>query len=373
MSQPEGPVRNAALEAAIRSNRDDPAPYLVYADFLQSRGEPFGEWIVLQHQLAAAKDAAKRQRADDLLRRFAFPGDKLATYEWRHGFWKWLRLENQKDWMDDEFDALALARKMFAHPACMVLDELRLGVLRWEYNAKDVPAVIDEAGKHEWARELSRLHLGDVDDDIDMDHHVIGKVGKRITKTFPRLTSLRLHSGAQDEDDNFDVAGLALPELTELVVETCSMSTDRLAAILAARLPKLEHLELWFGSDDYGADAGLDDLKPLLGGKVLTTVVHLGLRNAELADDIATAIASTAIASRLESLDLSMGTLGDDAAIELAAGAASFPKLRRLVVDDNFLTARSLDALRKAFAHAEVVSEDQKELEDDWRYVTVSE
>ena len=45
--QREDPTE-AALLAAIERDPEDPAPYLVYADWLQARGLPRGELIALQ-------------------------------------------------------------------------------------------------------------------------------------------------------------------------------------------------------------------------------------------------------------------------------------------------------------------------------------
>jgi uncharacterized protein (TIGR02996 family) len=50
----DGGERNAELEAAIASAPGDPAGYLVYADWLQHRGEPRGELVVVQHALMVA-------------------------------------------------------------------------------------------------------------------------------------------------------------------------------------------------------------------------------------------------------------------------------------------------------------------------------
>ena len=47
-------ARNAELEAAIAAAPDEVEPYLVYADWLQSRGDPRGELITLQHAMRAA-------------------------------------------------------------------------------------------------------------------------------------------------------------------------------------------------------------------------------------------------------------------------------------------------------------------------------
>jgi uncharacterized protein (TIGR02996 family) len=364
MSLPDQPARNPALEAAIRANRDDPAPYMVYADFLQSRGNPIGELIAFAER--------EPKRAAQIIEKLGLPAEDQATFGWRRGLWQWLRLENAKDWMDDSFDALALARPLFASIPCCALEELRIGVLRWMNNYEDVPAVLAEAGNHPWARDLQRLHVGDVSEDVDIGMHFIGDVGGVITASFPGLHSLRLHSGEDEDEAELVITGLALPELRELVVETNVMSTGRLGALLAAELPKLERLELWFGADEYGADCGVDDLESLLSGEVFPKVRHLGLRNAEIASDIARAIVDAPIAKRLESLDLSMGTLDDDAARELATHANRFEKLKRLSVDDNFLTDASLAPLRARWGER-LHSEEQKEIEGDWRYVSVSE
>jgi uncharacterized protein (TIGR02996 family) len=42
---------NAELEQAIRNHPDDPKAYLVYADWLQTAGDPRGELIAVQHRL----------------------------------------------------------------------------------------------------------------------------------------------------------------------------------------------------------------------------------------------------------------------------------------------------------------------------------
>jgi uncharacterized protein (TIGR02996 family) len=374
-------ARNPELEAAIRVDRADPGPYEVYADWLQAHGNPLGELIVVQRALDAGKDARAAKRAVELTDGLGLPGVELATCGWKWGLWSWLRLENSSDWMDEKFDAVGFTRQMFAFPMCAGLEELRIGILRWDFNYTDVPAAIAEAGTHAWSKDLVRLRLGDVEG-VDMAHHVIGDVGKAISKAFPRLRSLFLHSGEQSWRDGagetFGVAKLALPELVELTVETCSLSKQRLKHLLAAELPNLERLELWFGSEDYGANCTAKDLQPLLGGAVFPKLRHLGLRNAEFANAIAAALPGAAIAKRLESIDLSMGTMTDDGALALAAKAAAFPTLKTLSIDDNFLGPEAVRAVRTAFAGKDVVSTEQKDAdrsipEEVHYYVSVSE
>jgi uncharacterized protein (TIGR02996 family) len=359
--------RNDALEAAIRSNRDDPAPYLVYADWLQSRGNPLGELIVLQH---AGKDASA------IVAGLALPEHDLAVYEWRWGLLRGVTLANARDHMAEDFDAAAVARQVFAHPACAALERLHTGVLRWDYNHVDVPAVIAEAGRHVWAASLVTLRLGDLED-VDMAHHVIGDVGAAITASFPGLRELILHSGDQSwrgEGETFAFGGLALPALRALVIETCAMTGARLDQLRGAKLPVLDKLVLWFGSRRHDADYALEEIEPTVAR--FPTVTRLGLCNSEDADELAAIVAGWPIAKQLVALDLSMGTMSDDGARALAAVAAAFPKLAELNVGENHLTDEGIDALRAAYPF--VSADDQKE--DDlsipgevYRYVSVHE
>jgi uncharacterized protein (TIGR02996 family) len=363
-------VRDEALEAAIRENRADPAPYLVYADWLQGQGSPLGELLVLAQR-------KKSKAADAIAKQIGRPQAGVVEVEWRFGVWRSLYINNVIDWDGTSLDPMLLARGLFGSPLCMALEELRIGMVRWDYN--DQPDLIAEAGKHGWAKDLARLTVGDIADDIDMDHHSIGDVGKAITKAFPNLQSLKLHSGSQSwrgSKETFGVAGFDLPKLKELVVETCAMSSKRMKALTAAKLPQLEKLELWFGERERDANAKAGDVAPVWDGKTFPKLKHLGLRNSELVTDFVRVVPASKLAKQLEVLDFSMGTMNDADADELAAEAKQFPKLKQLIVDDSFLTDAAVKRLKAAFKGVQVSAKEMKERyddEEDARYVSVSE
>ena len=244
--------RDAILEAALRVDRDDPAPYQVYADWLQTQGSSIGKLIIF--------DLAKRREvADELRDKVVALDPDLATIEWKWGLWRSLRIDNADDPTNEQFDGAAMARPLFAHTLCGALEELRVGVLRWDHGQDDVPRFVEQAGMFPWAADLRSLHLGDVDPDVDMAHHAIGKVGKAVSRAFPRLVALRVHSGDQawrGVGDTFGLESLALPDLSSLVIETCSLTRERLAAVLDAALPSLATLELWFGSEAQHCPSG---------------------------------------------------------------------------------------------------------------------
>lgn len=367
--------REPALEAAIRADREDTGGYEVYADWLQANGSPLGELIALQCALTKRKDARKLRRAASIVATLGLPDRKLATITWRLGLWDTLRLENAIDWMDNSFDARELARHAFGHPACVALRELRIGVLRWDNNHDDVPHVLAEAGKQPWAADLESLVLGDVKSDIDMEHHVIGVVGKAIAKAFPKLRRLVLRSSEQTwrRTKTFGFAGLDLPELESLAIETCSLMKVRLRELLAAELPKLTKLIVWVGSKEH-ANVTLRDFAPILAGKAFPRVTRLGICNFEQEDALARMIHTTPAARKLVELDLSKGTLDNAVAAELASHASSFPKLERLNVEENFLTYPGIRSLADAFGtRVRLLSGAQREDDDGNRFVAVGE
>lgn len=375
--KPSAPsARDAKIEATIRARPDDQSAYLVYSDFLQSAGDPLGELIAVQIALSKKKDATQTKRQNALLKTLALLEPDLGTLNFKWGLLESVRLENHRDWMDSKFDVRPSLEKLFGSAACVALRELKVGVIRWDEHMEDLQRLFEIAGRFEWAKGLERLHLGDVED-VDMTHHSIGTVGKPISKTFPALRSLILHGGQHyaDHDGSLDFSGLDLPELKQLVIETCSMNKKRLKALWSAKLPKLEGLTLWFGDrEDYGATATLKDLAPLLEGKVFPKLKHLGLANAGFEKELAVAVPKSTLAPQLESLDLSMGTLDDADVPGLVAAKKSFPKLKSLDVSDNWFTKAGVAALKKAYPNLEAENQ-RKPWEDqpDVRYVSVSE
>ena len=362
--------RDASLEAEIRKHRDDPAAYLVYADWLQGKGSKFGEMIVFANR-------KKQKQATAIAAKVCTLPPKMGTVTWQSGFWNTIHLQNDLEWMEG-FDILRFVRGVFGSPLCAVLEELKLGILQWDNSEQSV--VLAEAGKHAWAKDLLRLRIGDVGDaDVDMDHHSVGDVGKVITKNFPNLESLFMRSG-EDYGSNsaFGIAGLDLPKLKELTIQTCALSRKRMKSLTAAKLPALDKLELWFGSRERGANATLADVMPVWDGKLFPRLRHLGLCNSELVLDVIRLLPEGKLAKQLVSLDLSKGTLGDDGVPELVESAKKFPALETLCVDDSWISPAGVRALKKGFPGVAISAKDQQALVDpeDYgtdRYVRVSE
>lgn len=375
---PKEPPREPNLEAAMFDAllNDQVAPALVYADWLQSHGNPWGELITVQHALEKKpKDKALKKRESALLKALPMPDKQLGTVTWKRGCIDSLHVFNEKDWMDATYDVMAMLRPILDLPHCGGLRELRTGVIRWDSNEEDVPATLAEAGKRPLAKYVRRLFLGDKPSDVDMDHHTIGDV-RALSKLFPNLEALKLHSGAASWSGrtNFEFGPLKLAKLKSLIIETCGLTSVRAKQLTSSVCPALEELEVWGGSKDYGANAKAKDLLPILSKPTFPKVTKLGLKNFEFTDELIPALVKSPLAPQLEVLDLSMGTLGSEGIKVLAANAAKFASLKRLDVSESYVTKDDEKLLRKAFS-VPIDFADQKTIDEDFpeRYVSVHE
>ncbi|MFF9350666.1 STM4015 family protein [Streptomyces sp. NPDC014734] len=191
--------------------------------------------------------------------------------------------------------------------------------------------------------------------------------------TFPDLLELGVRGGSE----------LVFPacehaRLRALTIETGGLPVGALRGVLDSELPALERLDLWLGVSTYGGDADVADLAPLLAGTRFPRLTHLGLRNSEVQNEIATAVASAPVVARLRVLDLSNGTLGDEGAAALLDGQP-LTHLERLDLHHHFMTEPMERRIAQALEPHGVrvdVSEREKPWNDggaEGRYTAVSE
>ncbi|BEL02880.1 STM4015 family protein [Actinoplanes sichuanensis] len=188
-----------------------------------------------------------------------------------------------------------------------------------------------------------------------------------LLEAFPALERLWIR-GAED----LQLRPVHHEGLRELVFQSGGLPADVVRAVAASDLPNLTHLELWLGVDQYGGDARADDLAPILAGRSLPALTYLGLRNAEIAEELAAAVAAAPIVARVTDLDLSLGVLGDAGAETLLAGQP-LTHLRRLNLSHHFMSTETAQRVVDELPGVEVdVSDPQKE--EEWgRYTAVAE
>ncbi|WP_331449676.1 STM4015 family protein [Streptomyces prasinus] len=178
--------------------------------------------------------------------------------------------------------------------------------------------------------------------------------------------------------------GLRFPALRHdalraLALESGGLPADVVRGVGASELPALEHLDLWLGTSWYGADSEAADLAPILSGDRFPNLRHLALRNSEIQDEVAAAVASAPVVARLDVLDLSMGTLGDEGAVALLGGQP-LTHLKKLDLHHNYLSdpvrQRLTETLVTAGVEIDLDPGGAEEYEDEGtveRYVSVGE
>ncbi len=141
----------------------------------------------------------------------------------------------------------------------------------------------------EHAKELPKLEaimFGDITYEESEISWIENCDQTQMIKAFPHLKEYRVRGG-----NGLGFKGLNHPNLKKLVVETGGLDKSTFTEIINGDLPNLEHLELWLGTEDYGGTTNIHAARPLLSGTKFPKLKYLGLRNADISDDIAFALA----------------------------------------------------------------------------------
>ena len=368
-----GDARNPALEKAILANPYDKDAYSVFADWLQEQGDPRGELMALQ---LAGKDKPAQAMIDKQADYFLGPlsehltcydgdlgnnnrenakqwvAEARQTFLWKNGFIHRLRLAHDS-YADEEFEGkLAdVAELTLRHPSGRFLVELSFNS-NGDPNEDNLDDLLTIFGKKAPAT-VRKIRIGDNVDQISW--YKVGKLGK-LWKGVPNLQDFEIEAG------EFDVGDMDLPLLERAIFKTGGLAKSSAKAIVAAKIPKIKHLEIYFGTEEYGGNCSVKEVVPLLARTDLPSLTYLGLKNSEFTNDIANALIGAKILKQLKTLDLSLGTLTDDGAAALVRAKAELKHLDVLDLTHNYLTKDGV-SLVKSLAK-KVITDDQQKADE---------
>jgi hypothetical protein len=273
-------------------------------------------------------------------------------------------------WFDYESaeNTLALLEHFLADPNAMKVTSLVVGV--WNYECESNQPVVEllTCSSHKLPN-LSALFLGDIVEEESQISWIVQSNLSAMLQAYPQLEYLQIKG-----NDGLSFGEMKLDRLKTLIIETGGLSLSVAQEVFQAQLPALEHLELWLGTPDYGGDITPEDLAPLLDGSLFPRLNYLGLRDSEIADQVAVTVANASIVQRLKILDLSLGNMGDIGATALL-DSPLIKYLDKLDLHHHYITEELTKKLTKLSLIVDVSDRQEASVYDgeEHRYIAVSE
>ncbi|MHB8899821.1 MAG: STM4015 family protein [Thermoguttaceae bacterium] len=188
-----------------------------------------------------------------------------------------------------------------------------------------------------------------------------------LLEAFPNLQLLRTRGG-----EGLEIKEPRHDTLRALALESGGLPVEVVRSVCTSDFPNLEHLELWLGTDDYGGTSSVQDLQPILSGKLFPKLKYLGLRNCQYADDVAAVVVNSPILDRIETLDLSLGVVTDEGAralLSLPQGGS----LKKVSIHYNYVGKDLLKQLNQLDLSIDTSKPSTMDEDDEWRFVAVGE
>lgn len=266
---------------------------------------------------------------------------------------------------DDEKEMTALIDEFLAQADKGTLDALIIG--SWgapaENGVEDILARLIALAPE--LPSLRALFIGDMTFEECEISWIIQGDYTPLLAAYPRLEALRIRGATELEIEPF-----THESMRSFTIECGGLPSGVAEALAASSMPRLNHLELWLGTEDYGFSGDADLYRRVLGALMTPQLAYLGLRDSEIADDLAAMLAGHAPLAKLKTLDLSLGTIGD-AGAEALCKSEFVPQLTCLNLSHHYISERWQDELKAL--PVQVILDDPQEEDDGDRYVAVGE
>lgn len=187
-----------------------------------------------------------------------------------------------------------------------------------------------------------------------------------LLEAYPNLQSLKIRGSTELELTAFEHANLET-----FIIECGGLPAAIIDAIADSTLPKLTHLELWLGDEEYGFDADIENIKNLTCKIDPTRLNYLGLKNSVIQDDIASFVATQAWVAELDTLDLSMGVLKDTGA-EALYNSEYVKSVKKLDLHHHFMSGEWQKKLKSLPCDVDVSDTQEADVYDDEVYYFVA-
>lgn len=273
---------------------------------------------------------------------------------------------------DDEFSATERLKKLLEVVPNDKIEAIVLGAWPESYEESPQDFINLLIANQDKLVNLKALFIGDMTyEDCEISWINQGSY-KPLLEAFPQLEALTIR-GSTD----LDFPPVNHAHLKQLIIQSGGLPFEITNNIAKSNLPALEHLELWLGDENYGFDG-----EPAQYKEALNTIVskcpnlrYLGVKNSLITDKLAIIISKEEWLKKLETLDLSMGTLGDEGA-EALFNSPYITYLKKLNLEHHFMSDAMMEKMKTLSIEVNVTDQQEEEDygdEDAYRFVSVSE
>lgn len=180
---------------------------------------------------------------------------------------------------------------------------------------------------------VEKLFVGDMDyEECEVSWIMQGNYG-RLWKALPGLKELAI-KGSTD----LILGDVEHENLESLTIICGGLGTSVFEELKRAKLPSLKKLVLYIGIDNYGFDGSKDTVEEFLEKSDFPNLVHLGIEDSEIQDELAQVVLESKYMSQIHTLDLANGTLTDKGGALLLEKLPQFPNIQVLDVHYHYMS-----------------------------------
>ncbi len=264
--------------------------------------------------------------------------------------------ESKQTWVE-------VFKKFLDHPDAAEMTGLVVGV--WDYESSNdliAPVIAAIAEAKDKLPHLTALFLGDITYEESEISWINQSDISPLLEAYPQLEHFTVRSG-----EGLKLHPLRHDHLKSFTVQSGGLDAEVVRAVCRCEFPALEHLELWLGTDDYGGTVSVADLQPILSSAAFPHLRYLGLRDSDIVDEVAQAVANAPILQKIRVLDLSLGTLTDIGGQALL-DATPVKHLEKLDIHHHFCTPALIEQLKQLPLEVDASDAQTAEEDDDATY-----
>lgn len=253
-------------------------------------------------------------------------------------------------------NAETMVDDILADPEFADLDGVTVGCWGSAYEDDCQPIIDGIIQEKEKFSHIKKLFIGDMDfEECEVSWIIQGDYSE-LWKAMPQLTEFTV-KGSTD----LTLGDIDLPNLKSLEIICGGLPTDIIKSVQNAKLPNLERLVLYIGVEGYGFDGSAEDIKEMLEKSDFPKLKYLGIVDSEIQDELAEVVLNCKYMDKIETLDLSYGTLTDKGADLIAEKIGGFPNIKNIELEHHFLSDEGIERLKAAVnaAGKEIRIEDQ--------------